>query len=945
MTAPASAQNPVGADVDIFGDAVNEAKKPPDVIRPAASLLMTIFGKGSRAIAEPAKPKVEGMEHMLRFHNGRQMRGKLVELTKDEIVWSCLGVSEVLHFARSDVRRIVLNGTTDPGDSQQYSQQTATEKKPEPTSMATVKLAGSDWLHGEVSSADGLSFSIKTPGSALFTVTREKIGWFYYGKTAVTGFGMEMSNVDAWTISGGIVEDEKEGRLRFKTSSFVAKTMVPPRRFEVSFELPAGQKDAPAELWFQPYSPRPNNYSTGTIQLTFQDTEIERCIYENGFKRDKASIPADAPKADNGWNRFRIFYDGLDRKFTVLRNGAKVAEWALADEEQQANRGITRSPIRGLCFSRRDQQDLLIGKFRLQPWDGDMTTLDKKQDGDRLALPATPTESGKLTAIAGGKVTFSGAEKELMSGTMITLGEVAPSTTNGDALLVFGRSGEVSAADLVLRDGKATFRTNFAPQMEMEVTQLATVSFPSRGVVPSVSDILVFKNGDELPGKLIATTNGASLRWKTSAGPEVSIQPERVAGVRFAVKPIVKAKPQPLPSSAETPRKTVEDPAPEAPRPPTLELKNGDRLPGELVSMNAEAAHFKNTLLGERDIARSALWNYFTGPVIDGASGWLDSEMMNGRSVTPDRWITLDGSYFTRQTGDNSGEYAYLGRTGLKLPVRYELRCEALAIGEHEPYFSIMLAAKNGNSQLNFSFSNNGVNIHGYSQRGNARSFSTEVSTQNKFANPKRRLIRIFVDSDKGSTLLMCEGQILKKLGSRKEEAVPGLGSTVSFYSYGGYSATRLSNIWLGPWSGDLPTQDFAASVALSNGDTSPGEIRTVAEGKATVSTEVGEFELPLERITTVEFGGAPSTEKSAARLRLQDGATIHLTEFHWESDTLSAKSPALGDLKLAAADVAELILAPTVLRLPVAPPVKPATEASKADEAAPAVELVPQPK
>lgn len=923
----AHAQTPLGADVEIFGDIPEAAKKAPDVIRPAANLLLNIFGGRRRATAE-VRAKVEGMEHTLRFHDGRQMRGKLLNLTKDEITWSRIDVSEPLRFGRGDVRRITLSGNADSGDAQMFVQAAATEKKPEPTSLASVKLAGSDWLHGEVSSADGQTFSIQLPGSAIFTVAREKIGWLYYGKEAVTGFGMDMASVDAWTVSGGPVEDAKEGRLRFTKNTHVAKSMLPPKRFEVSFELPVAEKAGTTALWLQPYTPRPNSYTTGTVVLTFREKEIERCIYEAGFKREKTSIPADAPAATDGWNRFRIFYDGVDRKISVLRNGKKVGEWALAEEGKQ-----NRVQIRGLCFNRDDRGDLLIGKFRLQPWDGDFTALDKQFEGDRLALPATPTEGGMVTAIVGKTLTFSGVEKELKSGTMITLGEPGAGLADADALLIFGPSGEVSAADLAIQEGKATFRTHFAPQMEMEVARLATIAFVRKGAEPAISDVLVFKNGDELPGKLLVTTSGGALTWRTPAGFEVTIQPERVAGVRFAVAPLATVKPKVAVEAVEKVAASA-----------TMELRNGDRLAGELVSVSSEAVRFKHAILGERDIARLALWNYFVGPVLDGTSGWLDIDpeaSSGGRVSTPDHWITLDGAFFTRQGISSSGEYSYLSRSGVKLPPRFEMRCEAVAFGENEPYFSLSLASKNGSNQLNLSFSYGELNIHGYSQRGNGRSFSAEVPTKDKFGDSKRRFVRLFVDSEKGSATIMCEGIILKKLGARKEEAMTGLGHTLSFYSYSGYSPTRLSNIWVGPWNGEVPetAKEPAASVALSNGDIASGEVRTMSGGKAIIATDVGEFELPMERIVTIEFGGVPSAEKAAGRVRLRDGSVVHVSEFRWEADTLSAKSAILGDVRFAATEIAELILAPAALRLPVGPlPVK---AAPKPDNAK--LEVVPQ--
>lgn len=150
-----------------------------------------------------------------------------------------------------------------------------------------------------------------------------------------------------------------------------------------------------------------------------------------------------------------------------------------------------------------------------------------------------------------------------------------------------------------------------------------------------------------------------------------------------------------------------------------------------------------------------------------------------------------------------------------------------------------------------------------------------------------------------------------------------GLGSSMSFYRYGSYSPTRLSN-----------------------GDVANGEMRTVLDEKAMLATDAGEFELPMERITTVEVSGIPSTKKALGRLQLRDGSVLHVGEFRREADSRSAKSAALGELKFTAADVAELIVAPAALRLPAAPSQKKVEpEAAKVEEKAVdlKIEVTPQ--
>ena len=481
---------------------------------------------------------------------------------------------------------------------------------------------------------------------------------------------------------------------------------------------------------------------------------------------------------------------------------------------------------------------------------------------------------------------------------------------------------------------------------------LDTIAFSGKGGESVTGDVLVFKNGDELPGKLLGTGNGAAVKWKTPAGFEVEIQPARVAGVRFAVKPL-KVVPPPGSGVAQSEAPKSEKPKPEGgepkPSPATLELKNGDRFPGELVAVGKDSLRFKHAVLGEREIPRSELWSYFTTLVTDGSATWMDvdPESSARRASTPDRWITLDGAYFTRAGTATPGysDYSYLSQNGLKLPPRYEVRCDATSFGPNEPYFTIMLSSKTGSSQLNFSFSYNELNISGYSQRANVngRSFSAEVPLRGKLEPSNRRMMRLLVDSEKGTVAVLLDGVLLKKVGTKKDEMFVGLGNSISFSSYSGYSLTKLSNFWIGPWSGELPdfSKEKAGSVALTNGDVAAGQILALNEGKMRVETEVGEFEMPMERVSSVEFGGTATPAKAAGRLRMRDGAVFHVDEFVFDADSISGKSAVLGEMKFPVTDISELIISPPMVRFPFGPvPKKPAEKPAEAtavvDPAAP---------
>ena len=206
--------------------------------------------------------------------------------------------------------------------------------------------------------------------------------------------------------------------------------------------------------------------------------------------------------------------------------------------------------------------------------------------------------------------------------------------------------------------------------------------------------------------------------------------------------------------------------------------------------------------------------------------------------------------------------------------------------------------------------------------------------------------MRIFVDRKAGTADIYLNGAQVARVGQSVTELLPGLGEQVSINA-GQQEETSsiLSGLWLGPWNGELPRtgEGTPAAVALSNGDAAPGTPFKAEGGKFFVETEAGAFELPLEKVQAVEFGGVMTPEKAPARLRLADGGVLSVEAFRWDGRELTARSATLGDLRLPAAAVSELIFNPAPLRPPRMPPAKALAQKMKAEAEAKAEPQIDQ--
>ncbi|RYD62123.1 MAG: hypothetical protein EOP84_34915, partial [Verrucomicrobiaceae bacterium] len=305
--------------------------------------------------------------------------------------------------------------------------------------------------------------------------------------------------------------------------------------------------------------------------------------------------------------RYRVLYDGPGERLVVFRNGHQLGDWKFRDEKDQErmNRDFQ---VSGICFQRQYGRNnpLKLNNLQIQPWDGTLSQNETSTgEGDCLLSTDGKTRAGQLESLTGDELSFSGEKFPRKAGTFLQFAQETKSLDTADATLLFGEQGEMGTADLEIRDGKARFRTVFAPILEASLSTLQTIAFPVQPPLTAAkpADILVFKNGDELPGFLISAVNGEPWRWQSVGGQEFTVQPEYIAGVRAFVAE----------AGSEPPVNTA-----------TVELRNGDRLRGELAGFADGKVQFQHPQLGAFGLEQSYLWSLYPNPkllVIDGSQG------------------------------------------------------------------------------------------------------------------------------------------------------------------------------------------------------------------------------------------------------------------------------------------------------------------------------------
>ncbi len=907
-------------DLNLFS---GEPSVKPEAPREAANPVLNFLVQklGSRQNPAGVTPPVAGtMNHTLVFQDGRQLCGELVSLGKDQVIWKRGDASAELTFSRSEIRFIALSPDAQPGNQNMWAAQQVTigetDSPPIQPSPATVKLPGGDWLYATVKSTDGETFELSLGGDSKFTVPRSAIEWMHFGLAPAPAIHLSNDRMAlaGWLRGGGKAEIQMDhGWMTMPQVDWIGKNVSPPPRFEVRFDLDAEDKRN-TTLWIQPFGPQPNCYGPGTIELRFSKGKLGRCIYINNINREESDLPQEA--GPEGRASYRVFYDGVNAKLSLTRNGKQVGDWKLRDEKEVKNQGWQRG-INGVCLQR--DGGMRLGQFVVQPWDG---VIPKEGEAERtqdsLAIGKVAPMLGKLESIDEKELIFSGEKRVSGGGAFLQLHSQPKAMETADVSLMFGPQGELGAAEVAIENGRAKFLTSFAGAVEMPLSALKVIRLmqpEAAGKRPTTMGALVFKNGDELPGTLVSAVSGAPLRWKTVGGQELDFQPGRVSGVLF-------------PPAASKPDATSA----------RVELRNGDQLRGTIAGFGKEDVQVKSERLGVVKIPREKIWSIYPDPktsIFDAASDpdpWMAMNISgNAKEATVTRrtdCVNLNGFFLMRTPGggleSNQGN-AGIGRNLAGMPEKFEVRCETLEPMGQEPNLSIrfMTTDDKGNpSTLDLQFYYGSLRVYGWvNNRNNGHSFWKDVTLreQNGRYQPEPRVaIRLFVDNKAGTVDVYYNGVHRIKAGQATNERIPGIGGSVTIQGSSSTAAPLVvSNVWAGPWNGQLPEPGEGPAMALANGDvadTVPVEMR---DGKLRLDAAGAELEVPLERVQAIGFGGKPDPAASAGRLRLASGDSVAVDAFQFGEGTINAHSPVLGDMKIPADALRELVFDAAPVRFP----------------------------
>jgi hypothetical protein len=745
----------------------------------------------------------------------------------------------------------------------------------------------------------------------VLPLTRGQIEWLYFDTQpmAAPGFSGAAADFDEWfdpsSASGVQVAG---GVATIRQGQGIAHALPALPRFEIAFELPR-PSEAQTRLFLQ-RSPALGPIATmETVTLELGRRPAIRGVIGDGDDRDPGPLPDGAEPAEPV--SYRLLYDSIANRIAVLRDGHLEGNWEI-------RRTSAATGVQSFCFD-RPHRSLEFRRLSVLPWDGIMPKDGQPPDARQ------PSGFEGLESIAKGFISIAGVRHSLEPGTFVRFASRTASLTEAESRLILRCGGELSAAGVRVEDGRVHGRTAFAADLDLPVEDFNSISFLEAPPPPDADDILVFKDGDELHGRLLRAAIGERLLWHTSVGGKIDFPGEHLAGVRFHTEP---------------PRIGVESPG-------MLELKNGDRLCGTLENLNAQRAQVRNPGMGLVTVDRTALWRLSfdrRADTRDGAcdpAGWLDGPPAEnvyfnpGSIATPASraWIYLDGRYVARTS---SAVRAALPPSALQSPFpdgppKYMVSFDVRNLAGGDPGCSLFLLGEPHGPVVGI-WSYRDLQLLTIDSKGGESRFIPQPDRSS--ADGGRLNVQAFVDGPAGSARFYLDGVLAAESGKEKKDRHPGLGHHVQIRSVQGRGVPVVfSNIRISPWSGELPLESATEPrIVFKNGDRAAGVVKEMHAGKLQMQSAGGEFEIPLERAESIDFGGAVAPQKAAARLRFPDGSVIQADNFRCEGGEVTAHSAALGDLRFSVAALSDLALDPLPLQPP--PPLIIEPENGKAKDA-----------
>jgi hypothetical protein len=885
---------------------------------------------------DPAGP------HLIEFFDGRQLHGTMetLDLANHELTWRRKDTNVPLTISTIDVSRVNFDPTSQsPANAQMlqfgFQPDALSSETPDNKGRATVKFAGGDWLVAEVTSVLDNKIHLELAGRASLVVDRNQVEWIYFSKGPAPECFEGPTGFSGWASGGGW--SYRDGMLRASSPTQIGRNLGPlPDQVEYQFEVDQGNLLCAFTFNLHGRYGMGRGGGPGMIQCMVRANTLN--VYGNvggSFRSRQLDLSKTLGSVLDGRDKpgknnpvlFQAFEDFTGGKLLVYINHQKAGEWDL--EKGESGRNAGGFSFQPTVWSSSFEQTL--SKIRVVPWDGhlpDETPMEGAAAPDHLLLADGSTREGKFVDFAFGTVRLRSEGKTVETPRdQIRMVSFQHHDAPGDMPAAVARlrlkdGGEFDAASVNWRDGKLDLHTRFGIGFVLPVAAVTDLHIAQTAPALNVAaDVLVFKNGDRLKGHLETAADNEKVHWRVGeAAQSIEFATTHALGVR-----------------------RVGDGAPVHKRVDcVVRFRNNDWLAGKFVTIDKNDLVLDTADAGQLTLSRAqvrALYFSRDGslPISDGASDdreWLQGGDLTGSGSTPrvplgqaNLWRNFDGAFSLANTENLAGVARagglHIGRQMDNLPALVEVSFDVTG-SRDQILFASQLFSDPSSPGYFMQFHNQGLYIYDLNPAQRGRGIiPQQMQFEGKLKpDARQRHIDLFANRDTGMLAVFVDGVLITRFGGKAGSTARQLGHGITLSPQIGMPCT-FSNLWFGPWNGRLPGQSIGVdgapdTVMLKNGDEATGIVDLATPASAKVTSGVGPLELPLDRITMIDFGGPPAERTAGARVHLAGVGVLTVRGYRVEKDVVACRTEVAGSLCLPLEAVRELVFA-TPLDVPPA--------------------------
>lgn len=408
------------------------------------------------------------------------------------------------------------------------------------------------------------------------------------------------------------------------------------------------------------------------------------------------------------------------------------------------------------------------------------------------------------------------------------------------------------------------------------------------------ADEIVMEGSSKLSGKVTAMSENGGVQIESPMAAEpLVLRPGAVKRVVFT-----DSKDVPIPGSTR------------------LRLVNGDVVPCELKSLDAQNLMVSTSFSGDLNVPRSIIAAMDLGiheekAIYDGPAGL--------EGWTNDKWRAVDSRFSCSGSGKLSRSF--------DLPDQYTLRFTLAWRGNpnfQTTFGDIPESESASMSRYAFQFNNGGIELR---RLGGSRASTTLIQlskdrTPDSFPNSKMN-VEIRVDRTQGVLMLLIDGVLEGRRADPIKEPPSGGGLTFSANA-GADTEVTLTNLRVLTWDADGDRHrteergdNASDTLILAEGDRYSGDleaIRAGTDGKAVLSFKSPVLEqpmnIPARKVSTVFFKNPAKSEATPAApfvLRLQGGGSFQVDACSFSGSQIDIRHSKLGTLSMKRSAVASI--------------------------------------